>query len=167
VAALAARLAGVLDWGFDRVALLNEAALVHDVGKLGVPDAVLLKPGPLTELEYAQLKLHPVFSAQIVEDVLRPEQVAWIRAHHERPDGSGYPDGITELPGGAALLTLADAWDVMTVSRAYSPRKDVEQALEECQVLVGHQFTAEVVEALEQLYRRGVLSSPSSGLTQT
>lgn len=167
VAALAARLAGVLDWGFDRVALLNEAALVHDVGKLGVPDAVLLKPGPLTELEYAQLKLHPVFSAQIVEDVLRPEQVAWIRAHHERPDGSGYPDGITELPGGAALLTLADAWDVMTVSRAYSPRKDVEQALEECQALVGHQFTAEVVEALEQLYRRGVLSSPSSGLTQT
>jgi diguanylate cyclase (GGDEF)-like protein/PAS domain S-box-containing protein len=167
VAALAARMAGVLGWGFDRVSLLSEAALVHDVGKLGVPDAVLLKPDLLTAEEYELTKLHAGLSAQIVEDVLRPEQVAWIRAHHERPDGHGYPDGLveSEIPLGAALLTLADVWDVMTVSRSYGTRKTYDQALEECRSLVGRQFTADALEALEELHRRGLLTSASAGPT--
>ncbi|HEX2016832.1 MAG TPA: diguanylate cyclase [Solirubrobacteraceae bacterium] len=167
VAALAARLAGVLGWGFDRVALLSEAAMIHDVGKLGVPDAVLLKPGPLSGEEYGLLKLHPALSAQIVEDVLRPEQVAWIRAHHERPDGLGYPAGLTEaeIPLGAALLTLADVFDVMTVSRSYSARKTHAEALRECRRLVGRQFTGEAVQALEELSRRGLLDTLRVGLT--
>ena len=166
VAALAARMAGVLGWGFDRVALLSEAALVHDVGKLGVPDAVLLKPGRLTAEEYELIKLHPGLSAQIVEDVLRPEQVAWIRAHHERPDGYGYPDGLieSEIPLGTSLLTLADVWDVMTVSRSYGIRKTYDQALEECRSLAGRQFSPEAIEALEELDRRGLLTSASGGL---
>jgi HD-GYP domain-containing protein (c-di-GMP phosphodiesterase class II) len=159
VAALAARLAGVLGWGFDRVALLSEAALVHDVGKIGVPDAMLLKPGPLTGQEYEQVKLHAILSAQIVEDVLTAEQVAWIRCHHERPDGLGYPFGLSaeNIPLGAALLTVADSWDVMTVSRPYSLRKSPEQALAECASLVDRQFSAEAVEALQELHRRGLL----------
>jgi diguanylate cyclase (GGDEF)-like protein len=167
VAALAARLAGVLGWGFDRVALLSEAALVHDVGKLGLPDAVLLQPDRLTKEEYELVKLHPGLSAQIVEDVLRPEQVAWIRAHHERPDGCGYPDGLleSEIPPGTALLTLADVWDVMTWSRSYGTRKTHDEALEECRRLVGLQFTAEAVEALEELHHRGLLTSAATGLT--
>ena len=169
VAAIAARLAGVLGWGFDRVALLSEAALVHDVGKLGVPDVILLKPGRLTAVEYEQLRMHPVLSGQIVEDVLRPEQVAWIRAHHERPDGFGYPDGLRgeEIPAGATLLSLADAWDVMTVSRPYATRKTHEEAMEECRTLVGRQFTGEAVAALEALNDRGLLVSADAGLTGT
>jgi len=161
VAALAARLAGVLGWGFDRVALLSEAALVHDVGKIGVPDALLLKPGPLTAAEFEQVKLHALLSAQIVEDVLTAEQVAWIRCHHERPDGGGYPFGLAaeDIPLGAAVLTVADSWDVMTVSRPYSRRKTPEQALAECTSLLGQQFCAEAVEALHELHRRGLLET--------
>jgi HD-GYP domain-containing protein (c-di-GMP phosphodiesterase class II) len=74
--------------------------------------------------------------------------VAWIRAHHERPDGRGYPDGVTDIPEGAALLAAADCFDVMTVARPYSQAKSAADALAECRALVGAQFTAEAVEAL-------------------
>ena len=149
VAALAARLAQALGWPADRVALLHEAALVHDVGKIGVPDAVLLKPGRLDAGEYEQVKAHAEMSARIVDDILEPEQVAWILAHHERPDGRGYPAGITEIPDGAALLAAADCFDVMTVARPYSRAKSEAEALAECRALVGAQFTAGAVAALE------------------
>jgi len=148
VAALAARLAHARGWTADRVALLHEAALVHDVGKIGVPDAVLLKPGRLDAGEYELVKLHAALSAQIVEAILIPEQVEWIRAHHERPDGRGYPDGLREIAEGAALLAAADCFDVMTVARPYSKAKSEAEALAECRSLVGAQFTAEAVEAL-------------------
>ena len=95
VATLACDIARRLDWSEERVALLEDAALVHDVGKIGVPDAVLLKPGRLTDDEYDQIKRHAALGAQMVEDLLLAEQVGWIRAHHERPDGRGYPAGLT------------------------------------------------------------------------
>jgi diguanylate cyclase (GGDEF)-like protein/putative nucleotidyltransferase with HDIG domain len=149
VAALAARLAHARGWPAERVALLHEAALVHDVGKIGVPDAVLLKPDRLDDAEYEQVKQHAALGARIVDDILTPEQVAWIRSHHERPDGRGYPDGLTEIPEGAALLAAADCFDVMTVARPYSGAKSEDEALAECRDLVGEQFTSEAVEALE------------------
>src|SRR5690349_11541584 len=77
-----------------RATLLSEAALVHDVGKIGVPDSVLCKPGALTASEREQIRTHAELAARIVEDVLAPEQVEWIRTHHERPDGTGYPRGL-------------------------------------------------------------------------
>ena len=149
VAALAARLAHARGWPAERVALLHEAALVHDVGKIGVPDAVLLKPDRLDDHEYEQVKQHAALGARIVDDILTPEQVAWIRSHHERPDGRGYPDGLAEIPEGAALLAAADCYDVMTVARPYSRPKSEDEALAECRDLVGEQFTPEAVEALE------------------
>ena len=149
VAALAARLAQARGWPGERVALLHEAALVHDVGKIGVPDAVLLKPGRLDPPEYEQVKQHAALGARMVDDILVPEQVAWIRSHHERPDGRGYPDGLTEFPEGAALLAAADCFDVMTVARPYSGAKSEAEALAECRELVGEQFTSEAVAALE------------------
>ena len=103
VATLACQIARRLDWSEDRVALLEDAALVHDVGKIGIPDAVLLKPGRLTDDEYDQIKRHAALGAQMVEDLLLPEQVAWIRAHHERPDGRGYPAGLTAARSPTAL----------------------------------------------------------------
>jgi len=133
------------------------------VGKIGVPDAVLLKIGPLTADEREQVELHAVLSAQIAEEVLGSEQVDWVRAHHERPDGEGYPARLTEddIPEGAALLALADSWDVMTVSRPYSVPKAPAAALRECEALSGRQFTASSVVALMALVRAGTLASLS------
>ena len=158
VARLACALAEARGWSAERVRLLHEAGLVHDVGKIGVPDAVLLKPGRLTADEYEQIKKHAALGAQIVEDVLTAEQVRWIRGHHERPDGRGYPDGLTgdAITEGAALLALADAFDVMTAARPYSTAKSPEVAMAECRDLVGRQFTAEAVEALEALGTAGL-----------
>jgi diguanylate cyclase (GGDEF)-like protein len=150
VAVLTRGLAETLGWSPHRVALIEEAALVHDVGKIGVPDAVLLKPGPLDEDEYEQIKLHALRGAEIVSEVLSADQVEWIRGHHERPDGDGYPDGLVgaQIADGAAILAVADAFDVMTMARPYSRSKPLEEALEECRALVGRQFLAEPVEAL-------------------
>jgi diguanylate cyclase (GGDEF)-like protein/putative nucleotidyltransferase with HDIG domain len=151
VATLAARLAEARGWSTDRVALLHEAALVHDVGKIGIPDAILLKPSRLTDEERTVIKTHAELSARMVEEILSPEQVDWILGHHERPDGRGYPGGLvaSELSEGAALLAAADAFDVMVSARPYSAERSADDALAECRELVGAQFTPEAVAALE------------------
>lgn len=139
---MAVRLALELDWGTGRTRLLREAAVLHDVGKIAVPDAVLTKPGPLTEDEFALVREHPVRGAEIVAEALSPEQVAWARGHHERHDGGGYPDGLTggSVPDGAAILALADAWDAMTSNRPYRPSLTPARALEICRRESGAQF---------------------------
>ena len=159
VAALVSELAKVSGWDAGQVGRLNEAALVHDVGKIGVPDAVLTKLGPLTAEEHELIKQHAALGSQIVSEVLDDEQTAWVRAHHERPDGGGYPRGLSagEIPSGAALLAVADAWDVMTVSRPYSVPKSPEEALAECRDLAGSQFTPAAIEALLVLHEIGSL----------
>jgi diguanylate cyclase (GGDEF)-like protein len=166
VAELARKLAAAAAWPAERALLLFEAALVHDVGKIGVPDAVLRKTEPLTELELSQITAHAELSARIVEGVLAPEQLEWIRTHHERPNGEGYPDGLTaeDIPEGAALLALADAWDVMTISRPYSRPKQLEEALQECCELSGIQFTPEAVAALLHLHESGELGGDTVGV---
>ena len=134
---------------------------MHDVGKIGVPDAVLLKPGRLTDDEYDQIKRHAALGAQMVEDLLLAEQVGWIRAHHERPDGRGYPAGLTaaQIPDGAAILAVADAFDVMTATRIYSAARSREDALAECERLVGAQFAPEPVAALAAMCRAEPLTT--------
>jgi diguanylate cyclase (GGDEF)-like protein len=159
VSALVGKLARTADWSPEDAVLLLEAALVHDIGKIGVPDAVLCKTEPLTAEEWAQIADHAELSARIVEGVLAPDQVEWIRTHHERPDGEGYPDGLSqdEISEGAALLAVADAWDVMTISRPYSLPKSIEEALAECIELIDSQFTEKAVAALRQLHSNGEL----------
>ena len=117
------------------------------------------KPSRLTAQEYEQIRQHAALSTQIVAEVLDDEQTSWVAAHHERPDGQGYPLGLTveEIPEGAALLALADAWDVMTASRPYSVPKEHEEALAECRERTGEQFTETAVEALLALYEAGAL----------
>jgi diguanylate cyclase (GGDEF)-like protein len=161
VSELSFRLARSAGWPEDRARLLSEAALVHDVGKIGVSDAILRKLAPLTREEMTQVKEHAELSARIVEGVLAAEQVEWIRMHHERPDGAGYPHGLlaAQIPEGASLLALADAWDVMTTSRPYSLPKPLEDALEECVRGRGTQFTDAAVDALLSLYSVGELAS--------
>ena len=154
---IAERLAERLGWGPERCERLREAALLHDVGKIGVPDAVLLKPGKLTADEYELIKAHPVLGAQIAQDVLDPEQVRWVRHHHERPDGRGYPDGLTaaDIPDGALILGAADAYDAMTAGRSYQAARSTENALGEMRSLAGVQFDADVVAALKDLVLAG------------
>jgi len=159
VASLAGALARAAGWTAERAMLLKEAALVHDVGKVGVSDAVVAKPDLLTAEEQTAMCEHAELSARIVEGVLAPEQVDWIRYHHEKPDGTGYPQGLieAEIPEGAALLAVADAWEVMTSGRAYSAAKHPGVAVSECAKLIGHQFTRLAVGALLKLQATGEL----------
>jgi diguanylate cyclase (GGDEF)-like protein len=160
VASLVEMLARAAGWSAERALALSEAALVHDVGKIGVPDTLLRKPGRLTPAERAEINEHAELSARIVEGVLSDEQVDWIRTHHERPDGRGYPRGLcaAEIPEGGLLLAAADAFDVMTVGRTYRARRSIAEAIEECRGLVGAQFGAVAVDALQALDEAAELS---------
>jgi diguanylate cyclase (GGDEF)-like protein/putative nucleotidyltransferase with HDIG domain len=150
VAELAGLIAEVLGWPASRVELLREAGLVHDVGKIGVPDAILRKPGWLTDEEYELIKGHAALSAQMVSEVLSAEQVAWVRGHHERWDGRGYPDALAgeEIPLGARVLAAADAWDAMTASRPYREALSAREALAELERGVSTQWCPAVAGAL-------------------
>ena len=164
VASLAMRLAAAAGWGPAPVARLQEAALVHDVGKIGVPDAILLKPGALTPEEYEQMKRHAAVGAEMLQGVLTMEQVTWVRGHHERPDGRGYPDGLTaeQIDDGAALLAQADAFEAIVTRRVYSPARTVAEAVAECVALSGLQFLPVATEALEVLSATGALDTWAS-----
>lgn len=163
VASLAAELARELGWAEEAVARITDAALVHDVGKIGVPDSVLLKPGPLDPEERATVQTHAALGAEIVGEVLSAEQVDWVRHHHERPGGGGYPDNLRGhgLSEGARILALADAFDAMTEDRGYRSKLTVAEAVAECEVHAGTQFCPRVVAALRRLHDAGALDGPS------
>ncbi|HTI33640.1 MAG TPA: diguanylate cyclase [Miltoncostaea sp.] len=153
VADLAVAIARQLGWDEPQAALLQEAALVHDIGKIGVPDEVLLKPGPLTPQERALIETHAAAGARIVAGALTEEQVGWIRWHHERVDGTGYPDALPEaqIPDGARILSVADAFDAMTAARSYRRRLTPADALAECRAAAGTQFWPDAVAALAEV----------------
>jgi len=159
VAELAARLARVRGWRSGDVSRLRAAGLVHDVGKIGIPDAVLFKPGRLSEAERLDVQRHAELGAQIAAEVLDDEQVSWILAHHEHVDGGGYPRAISgdAIPEGGRLLALADAWDAMTKARPYSSPMTPEAAYRECRRQTGKQFCPDAVRALEELWESGGL----------
>ena len=131
--------------------------LLHDVGKIGVPDAILLKPGPLTPIEWRQMQTHTVLGAQMLGEVafLRGEGVRIVRSHHERWDGHGYPDGRggEDIPLGARVFAVADTLDAMTSNRPYRPASDWEQAREEIEAGRGSQFDPQVVDAFRACER--------------
>jgi len=145
VADLAGHLAAACGWPADRVALLREAALVHDVGLVGLPEGHVA--GDAAD---PAVRAHPALGAAIAGDVLGVEQRAWIRAHHERWDGGGYPEGRAgeDVPDGARIIAVAEAWDVMVHGRPWSAPRDPADALAECRVERGAQFAPEVVDAL-------------------
>lgn len=147
VAELAGRLAEELGWSCDDVHELRQAAIVRDVGKVSIPDAGLLKPGRLTDEEYALVKEHARLGAEIAAEILSTRQTAWLRGHHERLDGSGYPDGLAddEIPLGARILAAADAFDVMTIERSYSSGRRPSEAVAELERHAGTQFDPAVV----------------------
>jgi len=161
VAALAEDLALELGWTAKRARQVHAAGLLHDVGKIGISDAILFKTSPLTPEEYEELKRHAPLGGYIAAEVLEAEQVIWIRGHHERWGGNGYPDRLTgeQISDGAQLLALADAWDAMTEARSYKPTSTRAEALAECARERGRQFAPSAVDALLRLAERGMLGA--------
>ncbi len=130
---------------------LRLAARLHDVGKIGVPESVLSKPGPLSEDEYRQIKAHPVIGERILGPVVADSEVlSIVRHHHEHWSGRGYPDRLAgeEIPLGARILAVADAFDALTSDRPYRPRLDTQAALEVLRAGAGRQWERSLVEAV-------------------
>jgi response regulator RpfG family c-di-GMP phosphodiesterase len=125
--------------------------LLHDVGKIGVPDRVLLKPGPLTDPELALMRTHTLMGAQMLDGIafLDGAGIAVVRSHHERWDGAGYPDGLAgeEIPLGARVFSVADTLDAITSDRPYREAQPWETARDEIVAQAGRQFDPAVVEA--------------------
>jgi len=137
----------------DYIATIRRAAILHDIGKIGVPDAVLLKPEQLTQQERRIMEQHPLTSVSILQQMRFLEQeIPIVRHHHERWDGQGYPDGIsgTNIPLGARILAVADAFDAITSERVYRRSQSVRQAVQALRGSSGYQFDPEVVEAMIQ-----------------
>jgi HD-GYP domain-containing protein (c-di-GMP phosphodiesterase class II) len=127
------------------------AARLHDLGKLCVPDTILNKPGPLDEEEWAVMRRHPELGARMIEKVAGLEPVApFVRSHHERWDGRGYPDGLEEsdIPFGGRVIAACDAFEAMTSERPYRDALSVDEALGELAAGAGTQFDPEVVGAV-------------------
>jgi diguanylate cyclase (GGDEF)-like protein len=153
VGEFSAAIGGQLGRDDDEIGLLRMAGILHDVGKVVVPDRILRKAGPLTEDEFEAIKPFPAAGAELVSRIEGLEPIVpWIRHSHERIDGNGYPDGLKgdAIPLGARVLHVADAYDSMTSKRTYRPAMSLHQALSELRAGAGTQFDPDCVAALEQ-----------------
>lgn len=159
VGATSATLARALGLGPAEVDTVAQAGFLHDIGKIGVPEAVLGKPGALTEEDWALMRRHPLIGAQIVApfDFLA-SAAPIIRHHHERCDGSGYPDGLRgeAIPLGACIVAVADVYDALTSDRPYRAALGPEQALEHLGAEAARTLDARVVAAFVQAHRARV-----------
>jgi HD-GYP domain-containing protein (c-di-GMP phosphodiesterase class II) len=151
VGALARRVGERLGLRGMELRLLSLAARLHDVGKLGVPDAILHKPGPLDETEWLSMRRHPALGAEMLAEVKGLEPVApLVRWHHERWDGRGYPDGLAgeEIPLACRIVAVCDAVQAMSADRPYRAALDALEARSELVAASGTQFDPDVVEAV-------------------
>jgi putative nucleotidyltransferase with HDIG domain len=151
VAALSRRVASALGLAPSLVDVVGQAGLLHDIGKIGVPEAILQKPGPLSSEEWQVMRAHPVIGAQIVAPFEFFEGAARaIRHHHERWDGSGYPDGLAReaIPLEARIVAVVDVFDALTSARSYRPALDRDAACAMLRQEAGHTLDETVVAAL-------------------
>jgi HD-GYP domain-containing protein (c-di-GMP phosphodiesterase class II) len=161
--ALAARELNLSRALVKRVALAGE---LHDVGKVGVDEAILSKPARLTDSEWKQVKRHPEIGADLLFNSNLDDIARWVLAHHERPDGAGYPHGLCDedIAVEAKILAVADAYDAMRTDRVYMAALSHEEAAEELRRQAGSQFDPVVVEAfLRALARRDDLPEEHPG----
>lgn len=153
---LSSRIAGSMHLPPEFVHQIQDAALLHDLGKIGIPDAILLKPGPLTPEEFERVKAHPEIGARILDGCSEPLMVMAREialTHHERWDGTGYPRGLAEdgIPLSGRIVAVADAFDTITHARPYKPARPVEVAIEAILADSGSHFDPTVVQALVSL----------------
>ncbi len=145
------------EMGMDEKAkdMLNWASILHDIGKIGIPEDILNKPGKLTDAEYDIIKSHPEKGRNILEPLTQlADSVPGIFHHHERNDGKGYPLGLKgdEIPLEARIISVADTFDAVNSSRAYRPAKTPKDALDVLEAVAGEQLDAELVEVFKKVY---------------
>ncbi|HEV8335549.1 MAG TPA: HD domain-containing phosphohydrolase [Candidatus Polarisedimenticolia bacterium] len=150
VSRFAMMIARGLDLPAAEVRTIGQIGLLHDIGKIGMDDKVLNKPGKLTKEEFDLIKQHPVIGAQILTPVRSLENhISGIRHHHESWDGTGYPDGLKgeAIPQTARIVCLADSFDAMTSTRPYRPGRTLQEAIQEMRRCAGIQFDGRCVDA--------------------
>jgi HD domain/MASE9 len=156
VSDIAVAMAERLGFAGSELDAVEFGALLHDIGKIGIPERILHKPAPLDDDEWRVMKEHPVISEYILQDVgLHPFVLQIARSSHERMDGRGYPDGLTDdaIPLPARIVLVADAFDALTSDRPYRPAQAAAAAIEELRAHTGSQFCPQVMAALEAIYR--------------
>lgn len=161
---LAVRIAQKMGMSQDETDMLRFAGYLHDIGKIGIRDSILMKPGNLTPEETSIIRTHPIIGERIVKPLgLLPMERSVIRHHHERWDGSGYPDGLRgeEIPLAARVLAVADVFDAMTSDRVYRRGMPAQEALREIQRAAGSQFDREVVSAFAMTQKEDQPGSPT------
>jgi HD-GYP domain-containing protein (c-di-GMP phosphodiesterase class II) len=142
-----------VELGFEdaQVFKIRLAGLLHDVGKIGVSDAILQKPGRLTDAEFDLMKAHPELGAHILAAAELHEEAAWVLAHHERLDGKGYPHGGTTAPLEARIISVADAFEAIVSERPYREARSASEALDELARCADTQFDRRCVQALSSV----------------
>jgi putative nucleotidyltransferase with HDIG domain len=165
VGRLAALIAKALGFDDARVERIRLAGILHDIGKIGIPDWILHKPGKLDESEWVEVKKHPEMGARIAASAKLDDISEWILYHHERVDGGGYPSRLPgdKIPIEARILAVADAYEAMTAERVYKRAMPASAAERELHDQSGAQFDAEVVAAL--LGAIAVARQPDAGAT--
>ena len=156
VAMLATEIAVRLGFDSEGVFIVRFAAHLHDIGKVGIIDSVLCKPGRLTKEEFVLIQKHPVLSGKILEKSKAFRGIAKIaRHHHERFDGRGYPDGLKseEIPLISRIISVADAFDAMVSRRSYKASMSLEDTMNELRRNSGTQFDPEIVKVVENIYK--------------
>ncbi|MFQ5901411.1 MAG: diguanylate cyclase [Thermodesulfobacteriota bacterium] len=154
----ALKLANKIGLPEKELSALRYAAILHDIGKIGVQEEVLKKKGSLTDGEFEAVKKHPMIAANIMEEMkFWDREIPIIRHHHERYDGLGYPDKLVEknIPIGARILHLVDAFDAIVSERSYKGQKSTEEAINEIRACSGTQFDPELVELFIEMIRKG------------
>jgi putative nucleotidyltransferase with HDIG domain len=150
-------IAETLGTGQADVHLIRRAAMMHDIGKIGVPDAVLRKPGDLNQGDREVMERHPLIAIRILDQMRFLErEMPIVRHHHERWDGGGYPDGIAgpAIPTGARILAVADAFDAITSNRIYRNARGLPDAVNVLTEESGKQFDPEAADAMRRWIRR-------------
>jgi putative nucleotidyltransferase with HDIG domain len=158
---LSRAIAEELGWSPEQFGILQIGALLHDIGKIGVPDSILNKPGPLTPEEAEIMRRHPLTGAKMVEAIpFLKSAMPYILYHHERHDGKGYPSGLAgdQIPLEGRLLSVVDTIDAYTSDRPYRKGRSLLSAMEEIQRFCGTQFDPTVVEACLSAYHKGKLN---------
>jgi len=169
VSELCALIAGALGLDDERTGRLRLAGLLHDVGKIGIPDAVLQKPAGLTDEEFELMKTHVTLGHSIVSGAELDQEAEWILHHHERLDGRGYPDGLPadDLPLESRIILVADAFEAITTDRPYRKARSESQALAELEEHAGSQFDPDCVAALRRaLHGSGSLAAERRALAR-
>jgi diguanylate cyclase (GGDEF)-like protein len=155
VSELCGLIAQELGMGAGQIGRLRLAGLLHDVGKIGITDTILRKPGPLTDDEFTIMKTHTRLGHAIVSAAERPIEAEWILHHHERVDGGGYPDGLVgeQIPLESRIILVADAFEAITADRPYRMHRSADAAMVELERNAGTQFDPDCVAALGRVVR--------------